>query len=246
MRIFSELDKTRVIDLEGAHNARDMGGFKTANGEVVRRGLVFRSDELSGLTEGDMRCLGGFGIKTVVDFRSQAEIERSRDRSLEHVRKFELNIDCGDLEPVLDEVNEQTGPKLMKGVNRLLVKKSVDAYREFFSLLTHGANVPLLFHCTAGKDRTGFAAAMFLSSLGVSREEIFRDYLLSSIGAKRKYSALIEKSPRFISIVTVRREYLTAAFDEIEADFGSVGSYLTDALDVDLDNMRRLFTERAN
>lgn len=239
----SELDKTRVIDLEGAHNARDMGGFKTANGGDVRRGLVFRSDELSGLTEGDMRRLSGFGIKTVVDFRSKAEIECSRDRLPEHVRKFELSIDCGDLGPVLDEVDEQTGPKLMEDVNRLLVKESGAVYREFFSLLAQSANIPLLFHCTAGKDRTGFAAAMFLSSLGVSREEIFSDYLLSSSGTRKKYGGLIEKAPRFTSIVIVRREYLAAAFDEIETNFGSVNSYLTGALGVDLNKMRELFVK---
>lgn len=239
----AELDKTRVISLEGAHNARDMGGFRTADGGVVRRGMVFRSDELSGLTERDMARLSAFGIKAVVDFRSSAEIERSQDRPIEHAKRFELNIGSGDLAPILDKVDEQTGPKMMESVNRLLVKESVGVYREFFSLLTHSANVPLLFHCTAGKDRTGFAAAMFLSSLGVSREEIFRDYLLSSEGSRKKYSALIEQEPQITSIVIVRPEYLAAAFDEIEAGYGSVGSYLTGALGVDLNKMRELFVE---
>lgn len=130
----------------------------------------------------------------------------------------------------------------MESVNRRLVKEAGGIYREFFSLLARCENLPLLFHCTAGKDRTGFAAAMFLSALGVSRDDIFRDYLLSSAGALEKFSALVKTAPQFTSVVTVRREYLEAAFGEIDANFGSVEKYLTKELGVDLDRIRAIFT----
>lgn len=239
----SDFDETRIIELEGAYNARDLGGFKTASGGTVRRGMIFRSDELSGLTDKDMRRLDAFGIKTVVDFRSSAEIRRSKGRYPEFARSFELSIDCGDLSAVMDNINEKTGSELMENVNRRLVKEACEIYSEFFSQLASSENVPLLFHCTAGKDRTGFAAAMFLSSLGVSCDDIFRDYLLSSAGTLKKFRALVETAPQFTSLVVVQRSYLEAAFDEITADFGSVEKYLIDGLGVDLNRIRGIFVE---
>lgn len=152
-----------------------------------------------------------------------------------------MNIDCGDLGVGLTLVDEKNGPKMMETVNRSLVKDSGLIFKEFFSLLTRPDSLPLLFHCTAGKDRTGFAAALFLSALGVRRGDIFRDYLLSSVGARKKFGPLVEKMPRLISIVTVRPGYLEAAFDEIERNFCSVENYLVKELEVDLDKLRYIF-----
>lgn len=239
----SEFDKTRVVSLEGAHNARDIGGFKTAEGGFVKRGLVFRSDELSKLTDVDVEVLGCIGIKTVVDFRSGSEMSCFADRYPSEARKLDLSIDSGDLGGALDEVNEETGPILMKEVNRLLVKEHTAIFSRFFSLLTTGKDVPLLFHCAAGKDRTGFAAAMFLASLGVSRENILRDYMMSAEGAMKKYDLFLKRKPQRASIVIVRPEYLGAAFEEIEAGFGTVENYLITRLGVDLKKMRDIFVE---
>lgn len=243
MADISDFDKTRIIELEGAYNARDLGGFRTASGGTVKRGMVFRSDELSELTDKDMKRFDALGIKTVVDFRSSAEIRRSRSRCPETVRNLALSIDCGDSSAVIDNINEKIGSKLMENVNRRLVQETFEIYSEFFSLLACGENIPLLFHCTAGKDRTGFAAAMFLSSLGVSLDDIFRDYLLSSVGTLKKFSALIETAPRLTSLVVVRRNYLEAAFDEIRAGFGSVEKYLINRLGVNLNRIRGRFVE---
>lgn len=243
MQHFSEFDRSRVVSLDGAHNVRDLGGFRTADGGTVRRGLVFRSDDLSRLTDRDLAALSVIGIKTVVDFRSQEEIARFADKYPSRTRVLDMSIDSGDLAGVIDEVNDETGPKLMREVNRSLVRRHADVYSDFFALLTGGADIPLLFHCAAGKDRTGFAAAMFLASLGVSRGDIMRDYMLSVAGVVKKYSAFLEREPQRSSIVIVRPEYLGAAFDEIEAGFGTVENYLTVGLGVDLDKMREIFVE---
>lgn len=243
MQQFSEFDRSRVVRLDGAHNVRDMGGFKTANGGTVRRGLVFRSDELSRLSDRDVAALSEIGIKTVVDFRSEDEMARFSDKCPRRTRLLGLSIDSGDLAGVIDEVNEETGPGLMREINRSLVRRHADVYSDFFALLTSGADIPLLFHCAAGKDRTGFAAAMFLASLGVSREDILRDYMLSVEGAVKKYGAFLEREPQRSSIVIVRPEYLNAAFKEIEASFGTTEKYLTEGLGVDLDKMREIFVE---
>lgn len=222
---------------------RDMGGFKTANGGAVKRGLVFRSDELSRLTDMDVAALGNIGIKTVVDFRTKEEIAQYTDKYPPHSRILDLSIDSGDLSYITGEINDETGPKLMREVNRRMVKWHMNVFRDFFSLLMSGTDVPLLFHCAAGKDRTGFAAAMFLSSLGVPREDIFSDYMLSVGGVMKKYGAYIERVPHRASIMTARPDYLSAAFEEIEGSFDTVENYLTTKLCVNLDKMREIFVE---
>lgn len=245
MQFFSEFefDKTRVIPLEGAYNVRDMGGFRTSCGGTVRRGLAFRSDELSRLTDVGVATLGDIGVRTIVDFRSKTEIERFEDKYPSQARLLGLSIDNGDLSGVVEQVNEETGPKLMCEVNRLFVRGHSQVFSSFFALLTSETDVPLLFHCAAGKDRTGFAAAMFLSSLGVSREDIFRDYMLSIDGTKKKYDDYLKREPQRTSIFIPRQEYLAAAYEEIEAGFGTVDNYLTERLGVDLDKIRGIFVE---
>lgn len=243
MEQLSQLDRNRIITLEGAYNVRDLGGFATGDGGTVKKGLLFRSDELSGLTEADLSRLGSLGIKTIADFRAKAEIARAKNSRIRQVRTVELNIDCGDSRAILLAIDNGNGSQAMKNVNRSLVRDYSQIFREFFSLISDKENLPLLFHCTAGKDRTGFAAAMFLSALGVSREDIFNDYMLSASGVKKKFSAALLAMPALAPVVAVRADYLLAAFEEIEANFGSLKDYLTTRLGVDMDKMRDIFVE---
>lgn len=243
MEQLSQLDKNRIITLEGAYNVRDLGGFAAEGGGTVRTGLLFRSDEMGGLTEADLSRLDSLGIKTVVDFRSKSEIARAKNGRRPQMRTVELNIDCGDSRAILQAIDNGNGSQAMKNVNRSLVRDYSQIFREFFSLISDKDNLPLLFHCTAGKDRTGFAAAMFLSALGVPREDIFRDYMLSASGVKKKFSAALLAMPKLAPVVAVRADYLLAAFEEIEASFGSLKDYLTTGLGVNLDKMRDIFVE---
>lgn len=243
MEQLSQLDRNRIINLEGVYNVRDLGGFATEDGGTVRKGLLFRSDELSGLTETDLSHLGSLGIKTVVDFRSKAEIARAKNGHARLARTLELNIACGDSRTILLAIDNGDGLQAMKNVNRSLVRDNSQIFREFFALITDRENLPLLFHCTAGKDRTGFAAAMFLSALGVPREDIFRDYMLSASGVKKKFSDALLAMPRLASVLAVNTDYLLTAFEEIETSFGSLRNYLTVGLGADLDKMRDIFVE---
>lgn len=243
MEQLSQLDRNRIINLEGAYNVRDLGGFAAEDGGTVRKGLLFRSDELSGLTEADWSRIGSLGIKTIVDFRAKAEIARAKNGRPRQMRTLELGIDCGDSRAILLAIGNGNGSQAMKNVNRSLVRDYSQIFKEFFSLISDKGNLPLLFHCTAGKDRTGFAAAMFLSALGVSREDIFRDYMLSASGVNKKFSAALLAMPELAPVIAVRADYLLTAFEEIEASFGSLKDYLTIRLEVDLDKMRDIFVE---
>lgn len=243
MEQLSQPDRNRIITLEGAYNVRDLGGFATEDGGTVRKGLLFRSDELSGLTEADLSRLDSLGIKTIVDFRSKAETARAKNSRLGQIRTLGLNIDCGDSRAILLAIDNGNGSQAMKNVNRSLVRDYSQIFREFFRLISEKENLPLLFHCTAGKDRTGFAAAMFLSALGVSLEDVFSDYMLSASGVKEKFSAALLAMPKLAPVIAVRADYLLAAFEEIDASFGSLKDYLTSGLGVDMDKMRDIFVE---
>ena len=115
-----------------------------------------------------------------------------------------------------------------------------DVYKEFFSILSEKENAPLLFHCSAGKDRTGIAAALLLSALGVDRETVTEDYMLSAEHITKKYEFITREHPELKPLTTVRKEYLETAFRVIDEEFGGIERYLIDNLEVDLD---KLYTE---
>ncbi|MDL2321025.1 tyrosine-protein phosphatase [Desulfosarcina sp. OttesenSCG-928-B08] len=235
--------ETRFLPLEGAFNVRDLGGYPAARGKTVKWQAVYRSGDLDQLTEADVAYLETLGIRTVVDFRSKEERQRAPHRLPETVgRTVEAEIDPGNILQ-FRELTHESSPALMTELNRVLINSAQDQYRILFRVLADPENVPVLFNCSAGKDRTGLAAALFLSALGVDRETIFQDYLLSVEPAERRYAVDIAEKPELRPLFTVRREYLEAAFDEIDTRYGGVEAYLTRQLGVDLKKMRRLYTE---
>ena len=133
----------------------------------------------------------------------------------------------------------------MKYMNRLLVSDPpcVRAFRIFFAIVQNNLSAPLIFHCSAGKDRTGMAAALVLYSLGVDEQTIMEDYLSSKIYLSDKYDAFIAKYPRAESIFTVKKMFLQAGINQIKRDHGTVMDYLTKVLKVDIVKMRRLYLE---
>lgn len=231
----------RFVNLQGVTNVRDLGGYIGAGGLKVKWRKVYRSGDLDALTADDLQSLASLGIKTIVDFRSQEEMDEAPDKvPVSVVKTVKLIIDPGSIFE-LWEANDTDGPVLMQKLNMALVTMAKSQMAAFFSELKDNASLPLLFHCSAGKDRTGFAAALFLSALGVDRETIYEDYMLSAKLAEEKYRGMLEKYPELFSVITVRPEYLKAAFDEIEARFGGMERYLTDELGVDLDLLRAMY-----
>ena len=236
-------DASRFVPLQGTYNTRDFGGYPAAGGKRVRYGMLYRSDDLSQLTGRDLTTLGALGLKTVIDFRTDKVQELTPDRLPKDLALFQpLGIKVGN---VYDEKLGalEDGPEFMRETNRTLVSGPQKQYQEFFKIISSGENLPALFHCSAGKDRTGLGAALFLSALGVDRETIYRDYLLSAENLKGKYDELLEKNPAMKALITVRRDYLEAAFEEIESRFGSVDNYLSTYLNVDPERLRAIYLE---
>lgn len=237
----------RHIPAEGAPNLRDLGGYPAAGGRRVKWGLVYRSDDLYDLSDAGLDAVEPLGIRLVVDFRTRQEALLSPDRLPSTVREnVNLAIDAGRLMTHYynETLNARKTRGIMISVYRALAAEFQPTYRDFFALLANPDNVPLLFHCTAGKDRTGFAAALFLSAVGVDREVILNDYLLSKECLKTKYVAGVDYDEATRPLFEVEAEFLQAAFDIIDGNYGGMQAYLENNLGVDLEYFREFFTEK--
>lgn len=228
-----------LLPLEGGFNLRDMGGYATADGRRVKRGMLFRSGMMSMLTEADEAHLAGLGIATVCDLRRPGERRRDPTRWCEPAGVLYWTRDYDESSGVLGELLRGALPTAdgvrasMIEVYRELLVDHAASYRFLFQRLAEG-HVPLLFNCSAGKDRTGVAAALILSALGVPRETIYEDYLLTNRYAD--FSRIVgrdEADPyRHIDaavlapLLAADADYLDTAFDSLDRDHGGVDAYL--------------------
>ncbi|MCD8073277.1 MAG: tyrosine-protein phosphatase [Alistipes sp.] len=236
----------RVLPMTGGYNFRDLGGYRMADGRYVKWGKLIRSDELGTLTNEDLTYLASIPVGSVVDFRSEEEISKAPDRLPETVRhQYAYSVAPGNISASIfaKMPSEQEAVGLMEETNRLLVtdENVVGQYRRFFELLVDGENIPLLYHCTAGKDRTGIASALILYALGADDRTVMNDYMLSCEYARAKYEPVINRFPDLAPLMIVQPGYLQAALDEINATYGSVDSYLRDVLGADIEKLRELY-----
>ncbi len=231
------------LPMTGGFNFRDLGGIRNKDGKYVKWGKFIRTDELGNLTDEDLKYLSSIPVTSIIDFRSKQEVSALPDKLPESVKDYiELNITPGNLNVgSIEEIPDMNFDSLMVAMNQLFVTDSViiGQYRKFFEILQNENNLPLIFHCTAGKDRTGMGAALILFALNVDEATIMKDYLASNIYLKDKYSGLLEKYPKLEPMFGVKPEFLQASIDLIKQKYGSVDKYLTDVLKVDLDKFRK-------
>ena len=238
--------------LSGAPNFRDIGGYRTEDGSTVRRHRVFRSDHLGSLAADDLRLLSERlpAPVRVLDLRGAAERE-SAVCVLEGVTVHSLAIEPTIVQ-VLSDLTE-AGHKLtqadvvgyMQETYRGFVRDNTHRFASLFGHLLESDN-PLVFHCTAGKDRTGFAAALILLSLGVPHDDVMRDYMLTNERLKPK-SEWKGLTPEVASVLyRVQPEFLAAAFDAVEQRYGSVEGYFREGLglrEAERARLRELYLE---
>jgi len=236
----------RVLPLQGGRNFRDMGGYPADDGRVVRWGRLYRSGSLHGLTAADYAHLAELRIAVVCDFRSSSERDAEpivwpgANPPVIHARDYEMS--SRHVRPALRDPNRtpDTMRRAMHGFYADLPYDHSECYARMFGELLAG-RTPLVFNCSAGKDRTGVAAALIFSALGVPREHILHDYSLSeqlvdyqSLAGDEEASdsatgfSTLRKVPREIRAPLLRSdpEYLAVALDEIERREGSVADYL--------------------
>lgn len=171
--------EVRFVDLDGAHNFRDLGGLPTADGAMTRSGVVFRSDALHHLEPTDVERLVGLGMRTIIDLRSHVELERTGRGPLE-----DTDIDWLHAPLTQSDGGVQVLPPALAAgdLGRHYVESLDERTETLAQVITHLAtreNLPAVFHCTAGKDRTGMVAALVLSLVGVHDDVIVEDYALT-------------------------------------------------------------------
>jgi Protein tyrosine/serine phosphatase len=231
----------RLLPLSGAWNVRDMGGFAGIGGKRVRWGRLFRADDLYCLTETDRTYLASIPLVSVFDFRTEEERLHAPDLLPGSVRQvFVCPVRPGKLTP--NAVRRGYAPDeaeaLMCRVYEDLVtdEANIAVYRQFFARLAEPDTLPMLFHCSAGKDRTGLAAALLLFALGVERDEVMEDYLASRVYLKGKYADTS-------AFYTVDASFLHAAVAAVERRHGSMEAFLRTDLGVDPEALQSRFLE---
>lgn len=235
------------IRLEGAPNFRDLGGHPGAGGRPVRPGLVYRSESLAGLSDRDVETIGGLGIGLVIDLRSANEKRAQPNRWPRGGAAETLSIDIdADLRAgndallgILKSSPTRAGARqMLQATYRLMPQSFGPHLAGLFDRLAAGDCPPAVVHCTVGKDRTGFVAAMLLFALGASRQTVYGDYLASADYADpgRMGATVAEVMHGRLGIpvdgdvvatlLGVHGDYLDAALAGIEAEHGSVDGYL--------------------
>jgi protein-tyrosine phosphatase len=217
--------------LPSASNFRDLGGHIGLDGRRVRQGRVYRSDHLAGLSPEDVRRLQGLGLTHRIDFRGVAECA-ALPADIAGITALPLSIEPTVVHRVEALLASGTVPTeaetvaLMCQTYQGFAREGAPVYARFFRHLIEQPT-PLVFHCTAGKDRTGFAAALLLGALGVAHDDIVQDYLLTNRLYRR--SPLVQaRGPAHVLDVlwSVQPAFLEAAFTTIEREFGGLARYL--------------------
>jgi protein-tyrosine phosphatase len=244
-------------------NLRDLGGYHTSDGATVVAGLVYRSNQLNGISPGDMTMLANLELKTAYDLRTAEERNKRPGEVPPDVNYIWLDVlaDSPHAGPAQLELLMQDPQAANTALGGGQVEEGFrQSYREFVSLpsaqrefarlfrgLGDAEQVPALFHCTTGKDRTGWAAAALLTLLGVPQEQVVEDYLRSNDYILPAYQGAIDafvagggdpEIPR--AILGVKNEYLDAAFDEMRTKYGTIEEYFTDGLGIDAAGQRAL------
>src|SRR5262245_25861502 len=239
-----------VVPLKGGSNFRDLGGYGTADRAAVRRGTVFRSAHLGDLVDEDRSALTRLGVRTIVDLRGVDEAAETPHR----VEGVECRIVGAHIEPAVGNRirsaidDRSANPHLMMQIltdhYRDYPRRCASSFRTLFATLGDGQHRPLVFHCTAGKDRTGFASALLLTLLGVPWDTVIEDYLRTNelwTGHLGRYPELDIDTRA--AIVEARTPYLEAAFEVVRADFGSPEVFAERALGLDAAARERLRAE---
>ncbi|GAX05728.1 protein tyrosine phosphatase [Secundilactobacillus pentosiphilus] len=254
---FSQVETVQAshqVKLQGAHNVRDLGGYRTATKQKVKPRLLLRSAKLAGLTHHDKQLLvRRYHLKTVIDLRTPAVIARTPDAKIPGVRFLKAPVVSDKTMASVNRVAVVSGTKSMEKLYRSFVTttQARHAYRQLFlQLLKAPGNRATLWHCSEGKDRTGFGTALVLTVLGVPQKTVYQDYLASNTYNKKSVNrqlAVMKRqgaSERAISqkrdTLVVKKAYLEAAYQAADKKYGSIQNYLSKGLGLSKQNIIQL------
>lgn len=255
-----EFEHSRHLNFSGTKNFRDLGGYPTMDGRSIRWGVLYRSDSLHRLSEADLRKLASLKLSRIFDFRSENEVHHEPDRLPAGVKFVHLPmLDAStrvwheQRADMVKNMKTLNPAEFMFATNMELASKFTPEYKRFFQELLESKGSPILFHCAAGKDRTGFAAAALLRILGVPQDIIMQDYLLTNrylLGAYKfnLFIGTILKGKKFTDgirgFMSADATYLNTAFETVEKEHGSFANYVRDGLELkehDIDCLKKYY-----
>ena len=249
----------RVLKFKGFANFRDLGGYAAAGGAQVKWGVLYRSGNLANANSADLKRLESLNIHTVIDFRSEQEREKDPNRlpTSNNIRTRSLPILdpstsswANELRAAIQNKNFQNFDPIEKMGEwyQELAVENVDQYKCFIHAVIEAHGAPVLWHCTAGKDRTGLAAAILLRLLGVQQDVVVKDYLLSEKYASKRRPLLLllrltrgkEVAENVQMFMQVQKEWIEAAFQSIDDHWGSFEKYSFEALNLSGEQINQL------
>ncbi|MFJ8259271.1 tyrosine-protein phosphatase [Peribacillus asahii] len=254
------MEKEVIRQFDGVYNFRDIGGRETIDGNRMKTGVLFRSDELSRLSKQDIEKMKRLQLKLICDLRTPNE-QKSRPGRIKPEHGVELvSISMYDKSQefthfeffkfLVGKSNTINFEEIMKEMYRNMAFSSCNEIQEVIQLLSEQKHVPALIHCTGGKDRTGYIAAIIQLLVGVSYETVLNDYLFSNdvIGPRMKkmerfirWMSLFQASPERIKpMLEVRRDYLDDVYYGIIDKYGDIETYLCQACKVQQNSLLNL------
>ena len=252
----------QAITVDGAVNLRDLGGYAGVGGALVRRGKLFRSGTLNYLSENGVGEFAELDVGLICDLRR--EDERAQEPTPESLSaaRLEIPINPGSIEVLREKLAEQTFPvaeriRFMTAITAELITDHAEDYALMFEGLLGAEDGGFLVHCSAGKDRTGVGCALILHALGVPREVVVQDYLLTNQFMDYEGHVLPRLASRWeldeepdrdevMALAGVRLEYIQAAYAAVEQSFDDVEHYIRDAIglgDAAFTELRRRYLE---
>jgi protein-tyrosine phosphatase len=250
----------RLLNFQGIANFRDLGGYRTGDGKQVKWGSLYRAGTFTNSSDTDLRNLQQLNLLTLIDFRSSGEKEEEPNRLPDPTGFNVVEI------PTLDDGNKALVGEVMERIdsgnfegfdpnlamikaNRQFASTFTPQFRQFIHTVLDADGAPVVWHCSAGKDRTGFAAAILLRILDVPRDVVVQDYMASkehALDARRSQLLLLrvfkgeEAADKLATMMGVEEAWLEAAFDEIDARWGSFDNYVSEGLELSSTDVARL------
>lgn len=246
----------RILKLEGAVNFRDAGGYKTADGHRVRKGLIYRSGALGNLSPADLEALSKLGIKLICDLRSREEIEAEPDKLAQGANYLHLPLDADTKEERRRRLrallfNRRELTRMMPAFyTQVMIDRNATLYGNLLKRFADPANLPAVIHCTAGKDRTGVGIALLLTLLGVPEDVVVADYSLSNLYYDNFYR-YGQQMVRRVAWLGIRAEdiqpmlvadpnNIKLALEHVREKHGGIENYLRTAAGMDADTLTKL------